>query len=343
MKILFNLCKCGLGNNGGSQTIIRMASALHVLGHDVRILLDMPNRFTWFPVERDILTFVDTDPNTWPKGDVIIATGCSTVTGTMAYSKLPLEKKFYWIRGFETWAQSEEILKGGYALGMNLLVNSEWQKRNIWRTTGHKAQIQYSGLPIDEIYAHLNIDFKRSRLPLDHVNIGALYSKRDIKKFNVVLDVIRGLGHRVREFKTFGNDSTSGDNNLMNFFPRFCLPSNVIQPSFKHKISLMQSCDIWLSTSVNDGLHIPPMEAGLCGCNLVAMDMERSGVRDYAINDLTALTFLNVDEACEAVKQYCRDSGLRESHRANLQYTLVEKIGSVEKNAKRFEKILCQV
>ena len=38
MRITFNLINCGLGNNGGTQTIVRSANTLRELGHDVFII-----------------------------------------------------------------------------------------------------------------------------------------------------------------------------------------------------------------------------------------------------------------------------------------------------------------
>ena len=79
MRIAFNLLDCGLGNNGGSQTIIRMADELYMLGHNVKILLNQPNRFTWFDVPNDLLLY-EGDLNFAHGGlDIMIATGCSTV------------------------------------------------------------------------------------------------------------------------------------------------------------------------------------------------------------------------------------------------------------------------
>ena len=49
MRIIFSLLDCGLANNGGSQTIIRMAEELKSIGNDVIIATNV-NNFTWFKV-----------------------------------------------------------------------------------------------------------------------------------------------------------------------------------------------------------------------------------------------------------------------------------------------------
>ena len=105
MKIIFNSVNSGLANNGGSQRIIRMALALKNFGNEAIIISNRKNRFTWFDFDHSIVQEANEDPTTWPKCDVIIATGCSTIWETVAYPYLSKEKKFYWIRGFETWAQ----------------------------------------------------------------------------------------------------------------------------------------------------------------------------------------------------------------------------------------------
>jgi hypothetical protein len=338
MKIGFNLVRCGLGNNGGSQTIIRMALALKKLGHDVKILLDIPNKFTWFDFDQNILNYnlIYSSPENWPKLDIIIATACTTVFDVLKYPHLPIEKKFYWIRAHEDWAMSDEKLWESYKSGLHLLVNSEWQKENIYKNIGISSKIQYSGLPIEEI-ASFNHNFKKKDGFLENIIIGALYSRKPRKSFKTFVDIVKHLLFKglVGKIYTFGNRQ------LEAWYMRDDINyEHLIRPLMKDKIALMRKCDIWISTTINEGCHIPPMEAGLCGCNIVVKGVSSAGVSDYAVEGVTAKTYFTVSEAVERIEEYMYNPAQRYMHQANLQYVLKNKIGNIEENAKRFERLL---
>ena len=59
MRILFNSVNCGLGNNGGSSTIVHSANTLIELGHDVKIIDSMRNQFTWFELKAKHIVLKD--------------------------------------------------------------------------------------------------------------------------------------------------------------------------------------------------------------------------------------------------------------------------------------------
>ena len=105
MKITFNLMNCSLGNQGGSQTIVRSANTLIDLGYDVTIIDTGKNQHTWTPLKAKHM--IIRDRNKVPDADVIIATGYKTVKTTV---ELPSRcgKKYHYIRGFETWKMNEK-------------------------------------------------------------------------------------------------------------------------------------------------------------------------------------------------------------------------------------------
>jgi hypothetical protein len=102
----------------------------------------------------------------------------------------------------------------------------------------------------------------------------------------------------------------------------------------------MADCDVWLATTENDGLHIPPTESALCGCSLVAKDVVSSGMSDYAIHGYTSLNFLTEKEAVNAVEFYLSNPITKMSHQSRLQNILISKIGSVKTNAERMSNYL---
>ena len=73
MKIIFNLFDTGLGNNGGSHTLVRSANTLVSLGHDVTIVDSVPNCYSWSPFKFKHL--VVKNVNEFPNGDVVTAPG----------------------------------------------------------------------------------------------------------------------------------------------------------------------------------------------------------------------------------------------------------------------------
>jgi len=340
VKIIFNLARCGLGNNGGSQTLLRTAIKLREFGHNVKILLNKPNKFTWFEIPDGLLEMVSTKVKTWPKCNIIMATGWSTVDDVVKYA-LPYERKFYWMRAHETWGTDEETLFAKYKSGLKMLVNSEWQKEFLFSKCSVPSQIQYPGIP-EEMFkrngfsresVRIQMGHKKSK-KLDKIVIGALYCNKARKRMRDIFEICDLLNFEglLKELMLFGTEDYLGNN--------YKLPVSFLRdPSIGQKLDMMSACDIWLATTDNEGLHIPPMEAGLCGCNLVVRGLNASGMSDYAINETTAKTFFTVSEAVEKIKEYLEDSDSRMIHQASLWHVLSHKIGSVDDNVRKLEKI----
>ena len=341
MDILFNLVHCGLGNNGGSQTLIRAAKGLSELGHNVKILLDKPSRFTWFDVDDSLIHMVN-DPDKqseWPKCDIIMATGCTTVDGTVKYPHVSDDKKFYWVRGYEKWTtMGIEKLNKTYSLIDNVIVNSKWLCDFLYEDFNVKSRIQYSGLPIDEINKVIR-EYNASEPVITNgkkpLVIGALYSSKESKRFDDVIDIVNELNSKFPvELYIFGNESFQTAKYKMPFKCYYYQ-----QPSFENKILMMTKCDIWLSTTENEGMHIPPMEAGLSGCNLVARCYRSSGVSDYAIEGYSSKNYNSTGEAIVKIMEYWSNPKEMAEHSLNLLEILFFKIGSVEENVKKLESV----
>ncbi|KKK93190.1 hypothetical protein LCGC14_2695370 [marine sediment metagenome] len=114
MRIVFNVLKVGLGNNGGSKTLVRCAEILKELGNDV-VIASQGNNYTWNKIKVPIVSSL-------PKADVVVATGFGSVKSTVQSS---IPKKFYYIRGFEIWRASEKQLLNSFK-SLRCIVNSEW-------------------------------------------------------------------------------------------------------------------------------------------------------------------------------------------------------------------------
>jgi hypothetical protein len=170
---VFNLHNVGLGNNGGSRTLIRSAETLQELGVDTCFYSNTPNNYTWHrfdvPVIRKPI-----------KCDVIVATGYGSVAETLRYK---CDKKFYYIRGFELWQASVNRLLKSYR-SLKCIVNSEWLQK-ILLNNHIKSELIYPGLDFDDMSNDIN----------DSRTLGGLYhSRHTTKRHTDIIAVAKHLG-----------------------------------------------------------------------------------------------------------------------------------------------------
>lgn len=302
MKIIFNLHQVGLGNNGGSRTLIRCAETLAELGHEIVLSSNHPSRYTWHKISHKVKIEKNKMP---PRGDVIIATGYHSVPSTI---KSPIKHKFYYIRGFEVWQASEERLIESYR-SLPCLVNSEWLLRYML-SKQIDARLLYPG--IDDYF----FDEQKNR-PHD---IGGLYHERHkTKNWQDVQQIAKKLSRKVA---------------LLN--------KDLVDASPKQAREFYNSIKVWIASTELEGLHNPPIESSLCGCALVCSDTERGGMSDYAIHEETSLVYPHKDIALasECVDKLLKDHELRINLISNMQNLLKTKIGTRKDNMKKLVKII---
>lgn len=300
MKIIFNLFNTGLGNNGGSSTIVKSANILSDLGHEVIIVDTGKNKHTWNPLKAKHL--IVKDIYDFPSADVIIATGFKSVKSTVdAPNKCGV--KYHWIRGFELWTMGQNEAIDVLKAPTHKLVNSIGLER-ILKMYGIDCQIIRPGYDFDEIYP-LNI-----RDSCKKPKIGAIYnsgSKRKSKRVDWVFKAIEKLRESyVVDLYMYGSE-TKGDsspNSLISYY------INEPKPDIKNK--MYNLCDIWISPTELEGLHIPPAEAMLTECPVVGTDTELNGMEDYLINGETGLVSANnISAFTEAVETLLINKDLR--------------------------------
>lgn len=175
MRIVFNFHSVGLGNNGGSRTIIRCAETLSDLGAEVVVFGH--GRYTWH-TPKGITILGGGRP---PKSDVAIATGYRSVPSVCESNA---RIKLYYIRGFERWQASEEELLASYrrlrcfVCGEGLL--------NLLKKHNIEATLLYPGLDFEWFH-----DLSRERS-----GVGALYSGRHTtKRHKDAVAVARACGY----------------------------------------------------------------------------------------------------------------------------------------------------
>ena len=193
MNIVFNLHTTGLGNNGGSRTLVKCASTLADLGHEVLIYSNYPNKYTW--TDLGDATFYRADKP--PACEVVVATGYQSVKSTLATKA---DKKFYYVRGYELWVASEQQLVKS-CQSLNCIVNSQWLQTT-FKSHGIDADLVYPG--IDDSFYKVNDDRKNI--------VGGLYSSRHgTKNHTTVMKVTNGY-----ELRMLNRDIVNPDEATLN-------------------------------------------------------------------------------------------------------------------------------
>jgi len=277
MKIIFNSMNCGLGNNGGSRTIVRSANTLVELGHIVTIIDTGKNQYTWDKLEAKHL--IIKDYKNIPNADVIIATGFKTVKSTL---KIPKRCgiKMHWIRGYETWTMPEETIIDTVLKSQTIkIVNSVGLQKKLL-SLGVESKIIRPGYDLDELSPDPNIVEEKG----DSIILGGLYPHTKhlkIKRTSWVFQTYQKFRDKYKNLQLwmFGNDNIY-HTSINNYVQR---------PSVEQKNNFYNHIDIWLSPGMQEGLHMPPAEAMLTGCPVVGTNDELSGTEDYLVHKKTGL------------------------------------------------------
>jgi len=294
LKILFNLTSCGLGNNGGSLTIVRSANVLQELGHEAVIIDSGKNQHTWSKLEVPHLRIQERSQI--PKGDVAIATGYKTVSSTLAF---PCKIRTHWIRAWETWQYQElhiydKVLKRPTIK----IVNSIGLQRKL-KEYDIESYIIKPGHDFDELFP-MNIRDDNK------IVLGGLYHKKHKTKRSdwifKVSEVIK-TKHKNVKLHMFGADKNP-HNPIIDKY--------IKQPNPEQKNEFFNGIDIWLTPSSLEGLHIVPQEAMLTGCAVIGTDAPLAGIEDYIINNETGLITKNrFTPFCKKVNKLVKDKELR--------------------------------
>jgi hypothetical protein len=240
-----------------------------------------------------------------PDCDAIIASGIHSVDSTV---KADVPRKAYYIRGYETWRVDEGSLLGSFRR-LPCVVNSPWLQKHLWKND-IKAELIYPGLDLESF-----TDIKDTR----HDYVGAIYHKKHkTKRHADAMQAAAEAGYKLR---------------LLN--------KHIKGPNEKDLNAWYNTLKVWFSPTESEGLHNPPMEAGLAGCALVCSDHPRSGI-PYARNMETALIYphRNIVDATQCIKRLMESEDLRNRLTGQLSYVLRSEIGGREKNMRKFVEYL---
>ena len=276
MKLAFNSINSGLGNNGGSRTIIKCAECIELLGHRCDIIANVDN-FKWFE-HKPVINYLP------PDLDVLIAVACSDVVPTL---KLNAPKKAWYIRGHENWTMSDEQLGQLYNSGIFNIVNSGGLQQ-LLATYGADSKVVYQGIDFDW-WENKNV---RSN---DKIRIGCLYQEKPTKRWVDFVELAKILGHDNYEYIGVGLNERNDE-----FLTKYW------QNASKEDLNeAYNSCHIWFAPTELEGLHNVPIEAALCGCLIVCSDAPMNGMGfDYAFDGNTAMVYhaRDIKHAAELIR-----------------------------------------
>lgn len=304
MKLAFNSMSSGLGNNGGSRTILKCCEVLNKLGHRCDVIANVDN-FTWFN-HKLTLKNVPSDL------DVLISTAAIDVFSTLI---VDIPRKAWYIRAHETWAMSESKLVSQYKDDRFL---------NIVNSNGLKQLLAIYGADSKVIYQGIDFDWweDRNLRPKNKTRIGCLYTKQPRKRWEDFAALAKILGNKDYEYVGIGNADPKAD-----FLTDF-----VFNVDHDKLCNLYSSCHVWFAPTDSEGLHNVPMEAALCGCLIICGDEPLNGmIYDYAFPNNTAMVYerKNIEHAADLIKHPNWDVIER------MNNHLKNNIGTREKNMKK--------
>ena len=325
MRIIFDVRNVGLGNNGGSLTLIRSANILQEMGHKIYFTDTGKNRHTWTKLEVDHV--ICKKDSLLPDADFIIATGFKSVSKTVSAPER-CGIKAHWIRGWETWQFSPKKIVTYILEAPTIKIVNSLGLKNMLKHFNFKSEIIRPGYDLDEIYP-VGKDKKNINFVL-----GGLYTKgkhESIKRTIWVIETYKYLSKKYGNIDLwmFGNDLVS--NRIINFFH---------QPTPKVKQYFYNNIDLWLSPSIQEGLHMPPAEAMMAEKPVVGVKADLSGTHDYLIDEMTGFVSKNeLPSFIENVERLYLDTDLRKElgKRARKK---IEELGSRKDNMKKLIKFL---
>jgi len=299
MRILFDLRSTGLGNNGGSHTIVRSANTLVDLKHEVILVDSIKNHYNWTPLKARHL--IVKDKNEVPSADIVVATGFRSVARTLTLPER-CGVKCHWIRAIETWQMSErEIIEKVLKVPTFKIVNSICLK-NYLSKHGQSSKIIRPGYDFDEIYP---LNMRDQRIPI----LGALYREGVHGRRKRTEWVFEAAEKTKRFFPgtkllLFGSEPKPKARPAIDKYFR--------SPSIEEKNKIYNMVNIWLAPTKSEGLHLPPAEAMMTGCPVVATNAELSGTQDYVEHEVTGLVSKNdLHSFFKSIQRLIDDKDLR--------------------------------
>lgn len=328
MKIIFDLRKVGLGNNGGSSTLIKSGNTLVDLGHDVTFIDSGRNQHTW--TELKAKHIIPNKNEEIPSADFIIATGYKSVALTTEAPER-FGKKAHWIRGWETWQMPEDKIVSSILKAPTIKMVNSICLQNKLKEYKTDSKIIRPGYDLDELYP---LDIRGQE---DFI-IGGLYTKgkhERIKRTTWIFSVFTYMKQRGYKVKLWmiGNDENSNRIVSKYFF----------RPSKEEKNLFYNSIDLWLAPAMQEGLHMPPAEAMMTECPVVSTNAPMSGTQDYMVHGSTGFVSKNtIDSFTKCVETLYHDRKSRKQMGINARKK-IESLGDRKSNMNKLIEYFMEI
>ena len=322
MKIIFDLRNVGLGDNGGSLTLVQSGNTLLEMGNEVVFIDYAKNQHTWTSLKAEHI--IVKNKKQIPDADIILATGYKSVLQTVnAPDRCGL--KAHWLRGWETWQMSElEIVNKILAAPTIKFVNSFCLKEKL-NQYGVVSIILRPGYDFDKLF------FRNQRTITPPIILGGLYTKgkhENTKRTSWIFktyEYLKKKGYKV-ELWMFGNIPKQEKN----------IDLYVYKPSIEKKNWFYNHIDIWLAPTMLEGLHMPPAEAMLTQCPVVSTNAPMSGTQDYMEHHKTGIVAdNNLDSFIKSVEYLCTKAVLRKKMGIRAKQKIIS-LGNRKTNMQKF-------
>lgn len=258
--------------------------------------------------------------------DAIVATGWQTAKPVIKLNQSK-GRKFYFIQSLETWSGPEEEVLRTWKLPLKKIVISKWL-HEFAVSINEEAEYIPNGLDFLKFGLDVLPENRNPNTILMMVNSnkvkGSEFGLLALLKLKEILPDI--------EVTTFGVDNFGVS--LPHWIKHFKNPAQ------EYLRLLYNSHSIFLSPSFMEGFPLPPAEAMMCGCALVASDI--GGHREYAVNSKNSLLFPpgDIQKSVECLLKVIKDQVLRCSI-AMSGYNDIKKY-TWDKSIQRFDQFICE-
>jgi len=287
MKILM-LCP-HVRISGGVKVIFRIAEGL--VKHGIKVclavtkykhkyLLWYPHNSIPFPII-DMNTLSDKDYNNY---DCIINYGDGPPLARFT------NKKVLFLQGLASQNKAAEVinLRNNY----NMIITTSTWLHDIVKQIGH-SNVRIVPPGIDTMFNPVPREV--NRVPI----IGVLFHSSPSKQFDLFINTIQ---HLFKHYKLIIHSMVLSARPLkgIKILDTLVLPySLIVNPPQTMISSMYSACDVWFSTSNNEGFGLPPLEAMACGVPVIWYP--NLGLQEY-INETNCITIQNAASAANAIK-----------------------------------------
>lgn len=280
----------------------------------------------WFKINNDVKMIYVTNLNekNVPDSDIIIATSWDTAVDMSHYHRKK-GIKLYFIQSLETWSGPKEKVINTWKLPFKKIVISKWLQN-----FGYSLNEETIYIPNGLDYEKFGVDYR----PEDRINNNLLMILHNDENKGSRFGIEAIL--KLKKSKFDINVSAFGAVEYLSALPPWI--NYYKNPNQSFLRALYNSAAIFLSPSLLEGFPLPPAEAMMCGCALIASDID--GHREYAKNEENSLLFKPKDilgiENC--IKKLITNKELR----CKLAYNGYQKIQNYnwENSVNLFESVL---